>query len=156
MTSPPGDPLPRIAEVAGLPAGFAALVEESLGRSFGALERLDRAWRAGTNRFARDGEGLWAATVGDRLVGVCGLNVDPYVEDPRVARVRHLYVALSHRRRGVGRALVEAALARARTRFRRVRLRTNDPGAARFYAALGFGQAPPSDAASATHVLDVS
>ena len=33
-----------------------------------------------------------------RLVGVCGLNVDPYLDDPSVGRVRHLYVLVAARR----------------------------------------------------------
>jgi hypothetical protein len=38
----------------------------------------------------RPGEALFVARVGERVVGVCGLNVDPYTAEPRVGRVRHL------------------------------------------------------------------
>jgi hypothetical protein len=40
------------------------------------------------NRFSRPGEALLIAERGGRWVGVCGLNVDPYLDDRRVGRDR--------------------------------------------------------------------
>jgi len=71
------------------------------------------------------------------IVGVCGLNRDPYVDDPSIGRVRHLYVSPSHRRQGIGRALVRTVMDAASDRFRMLRLRTT-PVAGSFYGALGF------------------
>ena len=95
-------------------------------------------WADGSNRFDRPGEALFGAWVGGRLVGVCGLNVDPYAGDDRVGRVRHLYVLRDCRRLGAGRELVEQVLAAARGRFGVLRLSTNNPAAARLYEGLGF------------------
>jgi GNAT superfamily N-acetyltransferase len=64
---------------------------------------------SGTNRFNKRGEAIFAASAAGALIGVCGLNVDPYASDPRVGRVRHLYVLSGFRQLGVGRQLVEAS-----------------------------------------------
>jgi GNAT superfamily N-acetyltransferase len=84
-----------------------------------------------------------------RVIGVCGLNVDPYAGIPRVGRVRHLYVLTAHRRGGVGRSLVEAVVDAAGDRFDELRLRTQNPAAARLYERLGF--AACTAAAASTH-----
>lgn len=81
-----------IERMHGLPEGLDALVRESVGEGFSGLQRLQQAWQDGRNRFERSGEALFAARAGGRLVGVCGLNVDPYLDDSSVGRVRHLYV----------------------------------------------------------------
>lgn len=145
---------PRVRRLHALPPGFETLVQESAAAGFPALVRLRAAWRADTNRFAGPGEGLWAAESGATLVGICGLNVDPYLQNPTVGRVRRLYVTPSVRRHGVGRSLVEAVIAQAGGRFCRLRVRTTDRGAARFYEALGFTAAEGADAATASHVLE--
>lgn len=72
------------------------------------------------------------------VVGVCGLNRDPYDDDAATGRVRHLYVADAARRDGVGTALVRAVEDAARGSFTRLRLRTLNPRAARFYEAIGY------------------
>jgi GNAT superfamily N-acetyltransferase len=110
-------------------------------------------WQSGRNRFAQPGEGLFVAQSGERIIGVCGLNVDPYANDPAVGRVRHLYVLSAFRRQGVGRRLVHEVIAAARGHFRSLRLRTDSPDAARFYSALGFRECPSDP--DCTHVLDL-
>ena len=57
-----------------------------------ALRGCHEEWRTGTNRFDRPDEALFGAWAKGQLVGVCGLNIDPYRGDDRVGRVRHLYV----------------------------------------------------------------
>jgi GNAT superfamily N-acetyltransferase len=133
---------------------LAELVAESRRQNFRALGRLVEEWHAGVNRFDRSGEALFAACADGRVVGVCGLNADPYAAAPRVGRVRHLYVAADWRRRGVGRRLVGQVVAAARGPFDRLRLRTGDPGAARFYETLGFRPCPAEE--SCTHVLGLA
>jgi GNAT superfamily N-acetyltransferase len=85
-------------------------------------------------------------------VGVCGLSIDPYLDDPRVGRVRNVYVLAARRGDGIGRRLVEEAIARARGRFDRLRLRAEEPGPARLYESLGFRPFP--GVPDCTHVLD--
>jgi GNAT superfamily N-acetyltransferase len=117
------------------------------------VHRLVDEWADRTNRFDRPGEALFAARVAGRLVGVCGLNVDPYAGDARVGRVRHLYVLTPFRGRGVGRQLVAHVIDSAGGRFDTLRLRTNNEVAARLYAAMGFR--PRAESGEFTHVLEL-
>jgi predicted GNAT family acetyltransferase len=80
---------------------------------------------------------IFVATDNGSIVGVCGLNCDPYLSDPTVGRVRHLYVAVDHRRKGTGTQLVRTVMSAAMGRFGRLRLRTDNPDADAFYRSLG-------------------
>ena len=97
------------------------LVDELLSESERAgarfVRRLVDEWANGANRFDRPGEALFGAWIGDRLVGVGGLNVDPYARDERVGRVRHLYVLSDFRRLGVARRLMAQIIAAAAPRL---------------------------------------
>ena len=117
------------------------------------VRRLVDEWATGANRFDRPGEALFTARIGDRLVGICGLNVDPYAAAANVGRVRRLYVLSAYRRLGVGRQLVLAVLQAARGRFDVLRLRTTNPAAARLYESLGFTPSTAGD--DCTHVIDL-
>jgi GNAT superfamily N-acetyltransferase len=129
------------------------LIAESEQHGLAFVRRLADEWTDGTNRFDRPGEALFVNRIAGRIVGVCGLNVDPYTAEPNVGRVRHLYVLSPYRRLGVGRALVSDVVDAARGRFRRLRLRTGDPGAAHFYETLGFR--PEAHLGDCTHIMDV-
>jgi ribosomal protein S18 acetylase RimI-like enzyme len=134
----------RIEELAGLLA-------ESEGAGLTFVRRLADEWQSGANRFDRPGEALFGARIGPALVGVGGLNVDPYAAADRVGRVRHLYVTSACRRSGIGRQLVTAIVEAARGRFDRLHLRTANPEAARLYERLGFRAIV--DALHCTHVM---
>jgi GNAT superfamily N-acetyltransferase len=129
------------------------LVTESERSGLRFVRRLTDEWVSGANRFDQPGEGLFAAMVDGHVVGLCGLNVDPYTAEGRVGRVRHLYVMEASRRHGIGRRLVAEVIAAARDSFDRLRLRTANPEAARLYEGLGF--APCAGEADCTHALDL-
>jgi len=133
-------------------AALAELRRESSNEGYQFIERLCDEWASRTNRFDAPGEALFLATIGDQVVGVCGLNRDPYVPDPRVGRIRRLYITPAHRRGGVGRALLEAVVTHARGHFHWLRLRTDDVGG--FYLAHGFRRITSEP--DATHVLAVT
>lgn len=63
--------------------GFVALRTESLEQHFNMLRRLAENWQSGKNRFNAPGEKLLGAFVNGQLVGVCGLNIDPFSQQPR-------------------------------------------------------------------------
>ena len=89
------------------------------------------------------------ATEGETPVAVCGLNRDPYLGDPGVGRVRHLYVLKAYRHLGLGRSLVQAVMDAAQGHFHMLTLRTENPVAARLYVSLGFVEEPAVE--HATH-----
>ncbi|HKC09802.1 MAG TPA: GNAT family N-acetyltransferase [Methylomirabilota bacterium] len=145
----------RIERLDGLPADrLAPLIAESEAAGLRFVRRLAEEWESGVNRFDRAGEALLGARRGRRLVGVCGLNVDPYAGEARVGRVRHLYVLTAYRRHGVGRQLLDAVIAAAHGPFATLRLSTVNPEAARLYEALGFRR--HAGDARCTHVLELA
>ena len=145
----------RVERLHALPADrLAPLIAESEQAGLRFVGRLVEEWESGRNRFDRPGEALFGAGLDRVLVGVCGLNVDPYAGDPRVGRVRHLYVLTAHRRLGVGRQLVGAVVAAAPGPFATLRLSTANPAAARLYEALGFQ--PHAGDPHCTHRLELS
>jgi GNAT superfamily N-acetyltransferase len=89
-----------------------------------------------------------ATLADDRVIAIGGVTADPYVGDPHVGRLRHLYVRPDARGAGVGRELVARLEIRARDCYDVLRLRTDAAGAAAFYECLGYS---PMQAASATH-----
>jgi GNAT superfamily N-acetyltransferase len=132
---------------------LAILLAESEASGYRFVRRLVDEWERGINRFSLPGEVLFAAESSGRLVGVCGLNVDFYLGDPRVGRVRHLYVLAACRGRGIGRRLVRQAVAAARGHFDRLRLRGEEVGPARLYESLGFR--PCAEMPDCTHILEL-
>jgi GNAT superfamily N-acetyltransferase len=99
----------RLQRVVGaLPAGLDALRLEARGNGYRMLDTLATEWASGAQRFVHPGEALLAAYVGDELAGIGGITQEPTI--PGALRMRRFYVALAHRRAGVGRALTEALL----------------------------------------------
>ena len=142
----------QLARLVELPSDIELLLSEARAEGFGMLDTLVKGVSDGSNRFDRDGELLLAAWDGSDLVAVGGLNVDPYLSDPLIGRVRHLYVSSSHRNRGVGGALVGRIISEARGRFTKLRVRTRDSAAGAFYETLGF---EPSNEPDVTHILEL-
>lgn len=106
------------------------------GHSFVTRTRCE--WEIGINRFDRSGESFFLAIAEGRIIGICGLNRDPYLDDSSVGRLRHLYVHPSHRRSGVAAALMNECLSSAIGNFERIRLRTSNQAADALYCSLGF------------------
>jgi GNAT superfamily N-acetyltransferase len=151
----PDEPLARVEPLPELPADrLAPLIAESEREGLRFVRRLAEEWSSGRNRFDRPGEALFGAGLDGRLVGVCGLNVDPYAGDPRVGRLRHLYVLAAHRRLGVGGQLVGAVVGAAHGPFASLRLSTSNPAAARLYESWGFRR--QAGDAHCTHVMELA
>jgi GNAT superfamily N-acetyltransferase len=145
----------ELIELVELPIDdFQPLLVESRQQGFDFVDRLVANYQSGANRFDRPGEKLFAAYDSGRLIGVGGLNRDPYLTDGDTGRVRHLYVLDRCRRQGVGAALMARIISEARLSFRRLTLRTFTAEADRFYRALGFLTEPEIE--GATHYLDLS
>lgn len=142
-----------VERVATLGPDLDPLVADAEAEGHLFLRRLRDAWASRENRFDRPGEILLAARIDKKLVGIGGLNIDPFARAQGIGRLRHLYVASDARKRGVGSGLAREILAAARSRFAIVRLRTDSPEAAAFYTRLGF---QPTDEPDATHLIRIS
>jgi GNAT superfamily N-acetyltransferase len=145
----------KIIRLRKLPPGrLGELVGEAERTDYRFPRRLVEEWDCGVNRFDGPGEALFAAVIGGKVIGVCGLNADPYAEGRRIGRVRRLYVLAAYRRRGIGRRLVTEVVAAARGVFDVLRLRTQEPGAAAFYESLGFRSSLSEP--DCTHILNLA
>lgn len=141
-----------IRSARSLPAEIRVLAEAAEAEKFLAIERLVANWDSGTNRFNRDGEVFFTARTHGKLIGCCGLNIDPYVTDPRIGRVRHLYVLPEHRRSGVATQLLRHIVATAYGVFDTLRLRSHLAEAGHFYRSIGFVE---SSSDTHTHLLNL-
>jgi hypothetical protein len=54
-----------------------ASVASSEGHRF--VKRTLEEWSDGSNRFDQPGEAFYIASDGGRVIGMCGLNIDPYL-----------------------------------------------------------------------------
>jgi GNAT superfamily N-acetyltransferase len=123
-----------------LPVGIDVLVEASTGEGFTMVQRLRDEWHSGKNKFDLQGEKLFGAFSDDKLVGICGLNIDPFLKQDNIARLRHMYVMPEFRRRGIANKLVNIVLESVDPKFIKITLQSNSkyPGSDRFYEWYGF------------------
>jgi len=136
-----------IRELQTIPVGFDALLQSSCDEGYKFLARLKGQWDLSENRFDKPGECLVGAWSGCELVGVGGLNIDPYcTHEFSVARLRHLYVKIGYRRSGVGSLLVSRLVYQAKQDFSIVRLRVADEKGAQFYENVGFSRVADENA----------
>lgn len=146
----------RVLHLYGLPEGFEELAADALADGQKVLEVLREDWDSGALRFERPGEALFAAYAGPALIGVCGVTPDPYLSDEQAGRMRRLYVRRAARRHGVGRELLRAIAAQARS-LGWLRLRVRAPASAfAFYEACGFLRAVGEPAATHSFALGLS
>jgi len=130
--------------------GIEILRREARDEGYAFLDRLAEDWLSGKNRFDGPGEIFCGCVDDGALVGVGGLNRDPFLGDRHVGRIRRVYVRQAWRNRGVGQALVRSLLSTAQKSFRSVRLRAENAGAARLYERIGF---TAIEDLNATHIL---
>ncbi|HEY4286380.1 MAG TPA: GNAT family N-acetyltransferase [Puia sp.] len=128
------------------------LANEALLDGFTFVQRTIEEWESGLNTFSKPGEKLWALVMEEEVIGIAGLNRDPYTSDENSGRVRHLYIARAYRRNGYARLLMGKIIQEARGRFASLRLFTENPAAACLYEAMGFGKA---EGFKVTHTLEL-
>jgi N-acetylglutamate synthase-like GNAT family acetyltransferase len=141
----------KVLAIQMLPHDFESLVQESLSEGHNFLQKMQSAWLSGANRFDKAGEIVFAVfDEKQKVLGICGLNIDPYVNQQGIGRVRHLYVAHPERQKGLGRNLVKEIISHGEAHFSVLRLRTENPIADRFYQSLGFKRS--DEQPDATHL----
>lgn len=129
------------------------LIEECTEEGFSFMQKLREEYVSGRNRFDKHGEVLYIALIDQKIVGICGLNLDPYEKKLTIGRVRHLYVAKGYRKQGIASQLVQNIISEAKQHFLEVTLRTNNPEADRLYRSIGFST--DSKYESVTHILSL-
>ncbi|UTT43397.1 GNAT family N-acetyltransferase [Exiguobacterium aurantiacum] len=118
---------------------------------FRMLDRLVDDFRDGRNRFNQPGECLLGVfDASGNLLGIGGLNQDPYSLGFPVGRLRRFYILPDYRRQGIGRRLANALLLEAKRTFLTVILRTYTTQGAQFYESLGF---IPYNTSTSSHVI---
>lgn len=123
----------------------------SLGFSL-CFEGFDREMAGLPGSYSPPGGRLLAAWDGSTAIGCVG--VKPAGDGS--CEMKRLYVRLEARRRRIGRALAEAAIAGARAAgYRRMRLETLDSMAAarKLYASLGFAPMPADRGLPAPEII---
>lgn len=139
----------EIRRIIALPDGFASLRGAAHAEGYAHIERLAADWESGAERFDKPGEALFAAFVAGDLAGLGGATREPADPAGDVLRVRRLYVMSGARKRGVGRALVDAITHEAFERVSRVTANAGRDAPA-FWDRLGFAR---SAAPGITHEL---
>ncbi len=129
------------------------LARESELEGFGFVRRTLLEWNSGKNNFSKRGESFYSVFCGDECVAIGGLNVDPYIDDPTIGRVRHLYVSNKHRRKGIATLLLQEIIKAAEGNFQQVRLFTPSIVASQLYEKFGFIQ---SSKAHESHVMTIT
>ncbi len=141
----------EIKQIKAASLGFLdKLAVEAQTEGFNFVQRAIDDWSSGMNCFSKKGEILFGIFISDLCIGIGGLNVDPYINDPNIGRIRHLYVSQEHRRKGFATLLLKRIIRIAATNFELVRLSTHNPNASSFYESMGFDN---SKGEKETHIL---
>ena len=135
----------------GLPDDVEALIADAAAEGIVWAADFPADWRA--RPFLEECEALFLARDGGALLAMAVLSADPFVGDGETGRLRYIYVREAARRRGLAERFVTLCLERARGRWRRLRLHTDNPRAAALYERYGFR--PSGEDPCATHVLDL-
>ncbi|MBO1583101.1 GNAT family N-acetyltransferase [Bacillus sp. XF8] len=118
--------------------GITHLVEESKKEGFNFLIKLVNEYRNKTNTFNKKGECLYGVFQDEVLIGIGGINQDPYMKAKVVGRLRRFYISKAYRRKGIGNLLLRKILSDAKEHFQTVVLYTDTKQASQFYISNGF------------------
>ncbi|HHT7170633.1 TPA: GNAT family N-acetyltransferase [Bacillus cereus] len=117
---------------------FKYLVQESKEEGVKFLKKLINEYENELNTFNKSGECLYGIFQGEKLIGIGGLNADPYTENNKIGRLRRFYIAKDYRRIGLGKLLLNKLLSHAEKYFKVVVLHTDTKQGDVFYTANGF------------------
>jgi len=70
--------------------------KESKKEGYNIIERLINEFRNGKNKFNKKGEALIVCQLSKKIIGICGLNIDPL--SPKRAKIRRLYALMQYRK----------------------------------------------------------
>ena len=125
----------RVARIERLPDDIEILRAEAERDGVRNVGRLVDDWASGQDRYDRPGEALFAAFDTAATVGLGGVAIEP---GQRAMRMRRMFVRPAWRKRGVGRLLADAMIARGLESADLLTCNAAPPGAAEFWEAMGF------------------
>ena len=114
------------------------LVELSKNEGFNFLIRLVNEWGNGKNRFEGEHEELYKVILDGEIIGIGGINKNPYIEDEKEGRLRRFYIHPNYRKRRIGTRLIKKIIEDYKLKYEKLTLRTDNEIASRFYESLGF------------------
>lgn len=115
------------------------LLIESQEAGFFFLTKLVAEYKNGQNVFNKTGERLWGVYgEKNKLIGVAGLNQNPYIQYANAGRVRRFYVSAQFRRKGIGKQLLKEIIHYAENYYDSLVLYTDTDKAKLFYERNGF------------------
>jgi GNAT superfamily N-acetyltransferase len=132
-----------------LPDEIAALAAEARAEGHNNMDRLIADWASGAQRFAGEGEALFAVFLEGELAGVGGVTREPTEQATPTMRARRVYVAQRSRRQGVARVLVDAIVQQGFEAADRITCNAH-PSSTGFWERVGF---TPVAGPGFTHIL---
>lgn len=118
--------------------GIQQLIELSVKEGYNFLERLVRDWESGENRFHLPQEQLYQVMLDGKVIGIGGITKDPYSTVEKIGRIRRFYIHPEKRGNGIGRQLIQQIITEHQYYYEKLRLRTDNELASKFYEKIGF------------------
>ena len=123
--------------------------KESKKEGYNIVDKLINDFKIDKTKFNKKGECVIMCKVGDRVVGIGALGIDPL--NSQRGRIRRLYVSPQYRNKGVGRTLVEELIHYSSKNFKSVSVNMGKYKVSKFYEGLGFRRYDKED--GITHLL---
>jgi ribosomal protein S18 acetylase RimI-like enzyme len=128
------------------------LANEAKDEGHDFVQKTIDDWNSGTNDFSKESELLFGVFYKTDCIGIGGLNIDPYTTDRKTGRIRHLYVSNIHRKKGIGKLILNKLIESSKGSFDKLRLYTENSLAISFYENYGFKK---SSANKESHYIEV-
>ena len=116
------------------------LLSFSKNENYKLIFKLISDYKSGINRFDKNGEILVCYKENNKILGICGLNIEPQSELINTARIRRLYILPKFRKKQIGKKLVHYLLEYAKNYFNKVTTNIGDLNISNFYISCGFNQ----------------
>ena len=130
---------------------LAPFLVASFTEGYRFMKRFVEEFDSEENMFEKEGEGLFAAKIDDKIVGIICINIDPFLNKETIGRIRNLYVLPQFRNRGVATALLSTVIELGRLHFQMLTIYSDNGHAERLYTQYGFYKS--NDYYRTSHIL---
>ena len=114
------------------------LAEDALQDGYKIVRRTIDQWKSGENQFKSYQEVLYGVKVAEEIVAIGGINIDPYLMDEDIGRLRHFYVHRVYRNKGIATTLLNKILEEKAAHYMVIRLTARNEVAMQLYEDYGF------------------